>query len=275
MKTRIIVAAVGIPLLVAFIFLVPLWAFAAVVGIISLGSAYEFLRCVGPELPLRFSVYAMVSALAIPILSVLVDVNIIIYTVLFALTLVMFVELMLSFRKNGQFRFADVLQVIFAGGVMPLLLSALVRVGDRECSQAYLLLPFVAAFSCDSGAYFAGKFFGKTKVFPHLSPNKTLEGCIGGVLADVVLMLLYGVVLVIFGLKVNFFYMSLYGLLGSIACQLGDLAFSAVKREYGVKDYGTIIPGHGGMLDRFDSMHFAAPMVEVLVILLPAVTAAA
>ena len=264
-------AAIAIPILVAMIFFAPLWVFAVVVGLISAGAAFEFIRCVGPDYPLRFRAYAMVCGMAVPLLCIVVDVSIIIYTMLFALTLLMFVELMLSFKDGKPMSFVTVLQVIFAGGVMPLLLSALVRVGDRECSSAYLLLPFVAAFSCDSGAYFAGKFLGKRKAFPHLSPNKTVEGCIGGTVSDIVLMLLYALVLNLCGLKANYFYMALYGLFGSFACQLGDLAFSAVKREYGIKDYGTLIPGHGGMLDRFDSMHFTAPMIEIMVLLLPAI----
>lgn len=274
MKTRIIVAAIAIPILILVIFFAPLWVFAILVGAISMGAAYELLRCVSPNAPKRFSAYAMVSALAIPILSIVVDVSILIYTILFALTVLMFTEYMLSYRRAAPMKLEQVLKVIFAGSVMPLLLSALVRVGDRDCSATYLLLPFVAAFSCDSGAYFAGKFFGKKKVFPHLSPNKTLEGCIGGTLSAIVLMLLYGLVLMLCGLRVNYFYLAIYGLGGSVACQLGDLAFSAVKREYGIKDYGKLIPGHGGMLDRFDSMHFTAPMVELLVILMPAIASA-
>lgn len=274
MKTRIIVAAIAIPILVLVIFFAPLWVYSILVGLISAGAAYELLRCVSPNAPKRFSIYAMTIALLTPVLSIVAEVSVLIYTVLFALVLLMFTEYMLSYRKAAPIKLALVLQVIFAGGIMPLLLAAMVRVGDREPSSVYLLLPMAAAFSCDSGAYFAGKLFGKKKIFPHLSPNKTLEGCIGGVLAAVIIMLLYGLVLMLCGLKVNYFYMAIYGLGGSIACQLGDLAFSAVKREFGIKDYGNLIPGHGGMLDRFDSMHFTAPMVELLVLLLPAIASA-
>ena len=157
---------------------------------------------------------------------------------------------------------------------MPLLLAALVRIGLRENNNltcVYMLLPFVATFSSDSGAYFAGMFYGKKKIFPNLSPNKTLEGCIGGFVSAIAMMLLYGFVLTLLHFEVNYLYLAVYGFLGSLACEFGDLVFSAIKRQYGIKDYGNLIPGHGGMLDRFDSIHFTAPMIELLVLLLPAI----
>lgn len=271
MKTRIIVAAVGIPLLLLLIFLAPLWAFSILVGVISAGAAFELLRCVGPEMPLRFKLYASAVGLAVPIACAFAESSVIINSAIYLLTFVMFAELMLSFRREERIELKTVLQVIFAGGIMPLLLAALVRVGLRDNSAVYLLLPFVAAFSSDSGGYFAGKYLGKHKAFPHLSPNKTVEGCVGGLASAVLIMLLYGLVLMILKYEVNYLYLSIYGLFGSLACQMGDLAFSAIKRQYGIKDYGTLIPGHGGVLDRFDSIHFTAPMIEIMVLLLPAI----
>ena len=90
-------------------------------------------------------------------------------------------------------------------------------------------------------------------------------------MSTVLLMILYGYVISRFGHEVNYLLLAVYGLFGSLACQFGDLVFSAIKRQYGIKDYGNLIPGHGGMLDRFDSMHFTAPMIEILVVLLPAI----
>lgn len=271
MKIRIIVAVIAIPLLLLLIFFAPLWAFSILVGLISAGAAYELLRCADKDMPLRFKIYASFVGLITPVACAFTEGSTVTNTAMYLLALVMFTELMLSFRGEEHIKLETVLQVIFAGGVMPLLLSALVRVGLRDNSSVYLLLPFVAAFSSDSGGYFAGKYFGKHKVFPHLSPNKTLEGCIGAMISAVAVMLIYGLLLMLLKYRVNYLYLVLYGIFGSLACQLGDLAFSAVKRQYGVKDYGKLIPGHGGMLDRFDSMHFTAPMIEILVLLLPAI----
>jgi len=272
MKTRVIVGIVAIPALVLLVFFAPLWSYSIAVGLISAGAAWEFLRCVDAEIPLRFKLYAAAAGLTMPVLYAFTRSGAVISTEVYVLTVLMFLEIMLSFGKEKRVKLETALQVLFAGGVMPMLLVSMVRIGVRDtASQAYLFLPFVAAFSSDSGAYFAGSYLGKHRLFPHLSPNKTLEGCLGGVLSDIALMLLYGFVLTLFHLQVSFLLLALYGLFGSLACQLGDLAFSAVKREYGIKDYGTIIPGHGGMLDRFDSMHFTAPIVELLALLLPAI----
>ncbi|NLH00695.1 MAG: phosphatidate cytidylyltransferase [Clostridiales bacterium] len=274
MRTRTIVGITAIPLFILLIFFAPLWAFAIAVGLISAGSAWEFLRCVDPNMPVRLRAYASASAFLIPLVYAFAQKGAvtIISTTVYFLAVLMFMEIMLSYRKDERIKTQTLLQVIFAGAVMPLLLSSLVRIGLRSNSSVYVFLPLVAAFSSDSGAYFAGSFLGKRKIFPHLSPNKSLEGCIGGVLSAIAMMLVYGAVLTALSYNVNFFLLVLYGLFGSAACQFGDLAFSAVKREYGIKDYGKLIPGHGGMRDRFDSMHFTAPMMELLVLLLPAIS---
>ncbi len=133
------------------------------------------------------------------------------------------------------------------------------------------MIPFIIAFITDGGAYFTGVFFGKRHPFPAVSPKKTTEGCIGGIVTGVAAVVIFGVVLHFSaGIIVNFWAMACYGLVGGIVTELGDLAFSLIKREFGIKDYGNLIPGHGGMLDRFDSMIFAAPVISLLVELFPA-----
>ena len=271
MKTRTIVGITAIPLFILLVFFAPLWAFSILVGLISAGSAWELLRCVDEKMPLRFRIYAAALGFAMPVAYAFSKNSIAINAAIFTITVLMFCEFLLSFRREEHIRFETVLYVIFAGGIMPMLLASLVGIGVLKDSEAYLFLPFVAAFSSDSGGYFAGYFWGKRKVFPHLSPKKTLAGCIGAVAAAILFMLLYGMVLVQLGFTVSYPLLALYGLMGSLACQFGDLAFSAIKRQYAIKDYGSLIPGHGGMLDRFDSMHFTAPMIGLLVAILPAI----
>ena len=150
------------------------------------------------------------------------------------------------------------------------MLTALVRIFMTENGRFFILLPFLLAFTSDSGAYFAGKFLGKHKLAPSISPNKTVEGAAGGVVGAVVGMMIYCVILdLCFRFKVNYLFALSYGILGSVGAVFGDLIFSVIKRQTGIKDYGKLIPGHGGILDRLDSMVIVAPLAEVLMLLLP------
>jgi len=128
----------------------------------------------------------------------------------------------------------------------------------------------VLAFLSDTGAYFTGLKFGKHKLAPVISPKKTIEGVVGGVLGAILGMIIYCLVLrMAFGFQVNYLYAVLYGIVGSAAGVFGDLCFSVIKRQTQIKDYGNLFPGHGGILDRFDSMMVVAPLVEILMMLLP------
>ena len=115
-----------------------------------------------------------------------------------------------------------------------------------------------------------GLRFGKHKLAPVVSPHKTIEGVIGGVASAVIGMVLYALILdLAFSFRVNYGYAVLYGLLGSAMGVFGDLSYSVIKRQTGLKDYGYLIPGHGGFLDRFDSITTVAPLMEALILLLP------
>ena len=160
----------------------------------------------------------------------------------------------------------------FLAVMIPFFLSSFVRIRSMEHWKYLILMPFLAAFVSDAMALFAGMFFGKHKLAPHLSPKKTVEGAVGGFVGAMLGMVLYGVVLQLgFQHVVSYPMLALYGALGSVVSQLGDLSFSYIKREYGIKDYGNIFPGHGGVLDRFDSVIFCAPAIELLVRHLPAI----
>lgn len=121
----------------------------------------------------------------------------------------------------------------------------------------YIWLIFIIAFGTDTFAYIVGNLLGKRKLCPMVSPNKTIEGSIGGILGSVLLVLIYSA---IFKLD-NLWIIVIISFIGSIASQLGDLTASMIKRQVGIKDYGFIMPGHGGVLDRFDSIIFTAPLI--------------
>ena len=138
----------------------------------------------------------------------------------------------------------------------------------RQLPQGLYLvwLILISAWGCDTCAYVVGVLIGKKKIFPNLSPKKSLEGCIGGVVGTVIIATLYGY----FFVEATFPDKKVAPLIavicgfGAICSMVGDLAASAIKRNYGIKDYGKLIPGHGGIMDRFDSMIVTAPLVYFL-----------
>ena len=150
----------------------------------------------------------------------------------------------------------------------PVMLSFLFRIRQLAWGHLLVWLPFLA-WVCDTCAYFSGMAFGKHKLCPRLSPKKTVEGAIGGVICTTVVAAIYGIVLPnrsdYYNRRVIWACL-LIGLAVGVLSQLGDLLASGIKRDRGVKDYGTLIPGHGGIMDRFDSVIFVTPVVYFLIV---------
>ena len=183
--------------------------------------------------------------------------------------MLLFMEMMLSGMK---LRFEKICICLAGGLLIPFLLSSLVRIIAPDNGRYVILIPFVVGFLSDSGAYFIGCRFGRHKLAPQISPKKSIEGVIGGVIFAVVGMLLYVLILQIFcKASVNYGYALVYAIFGTAVGVFGDLCFSVIKRQTGIKDYGTLFPGHGGVLDRFDSMLFVCPLIEFLLEVLPVV----
>lgn len=266
MKSRIIVASLLVPLLLAVLLFAPDICFAIVVAAISSVSAYELLSAAGMDAGRWSMGLAVISSAAIP-LCVCIGVELS-ESIVYCLVVFVFIEAVTTYKTERQLSFTNIVMVVFAGGVLPVLLSSLVEL--RVMGRFFALLPFVIAFLSDAGAFFIGVSVGKRKLMPKISPKKTVEGSVGGFLAAIIAMIVYGVVLSrYFGLTVNYPAAILYAVLGSAMTQLGDLAFSLIKREFNIKDYSKLLGEHGGMLDRFDSVIFVAPLVLALVQWLP------
>ena len=275
MKTRILSAVVLLPAFLIVVLLLPAWATALLFGAASAIAAYELLYRTGFVKNPRLVAYAMVMALLTAFWSLRKDVNLA-YIGLMAYLLLLFGEMLAS---RQQLRFEKVCLCLAAGVLFPYLLTAMVRIRamyagidqtDTSLGKFFILIPCVLAFTADSAAYFVGRALGKHKLAPVISPNKTVEGAVGGVAATVLLMLLYALILdKAFHFDVVYWYAIVYGLLGSTVSIVGDLTFSVIKRQMGIKDYGNLIPGHCGILDRFDSMMLVAPVTELLLLMLP------
>lgn len=267
MKTRVIVALVLLPLLLVVLLVLPKVVTAILLAVMAAIAAYELLSGTGLVKHPRLCIYAMVSALwctlwcGLHIGYAWLLLGILLYWC------ALFAEMMFSGGKLG----VDKIAVCFlAGVIIPLLFASIVRIQITEKGRVLALLPFAIAFLSDSGAYFAGLKFGKHKLAPTISPKKTVEGVLGGIVATVFGMIVFSLIMDVFlGMEVNYLAAFVYGIAGSVAGVFGDLCFSVIKRQTGIKDYGNLIPGHGGILDRFDSMMVVGPLTEILLLLLP------
>ena len=267
MKTRIIAAAILLPLLLVVVLALPKLVTAIVFGAAAAIAAYELLYATGLVRHVRLVVYSMVMAFLTSLWSYYGAAHLLGLIGVLAFFALLSGEMMISHIKLS---FDKVACCLAAGFMVPYLLTSLVRIHVMASGRHFILMPFIMAFMSDTGAYFIGKFFGHHKLAPVISPKKTIEGVFGGVVFAVLGMLIYAVVLrYAFHFDVNYLYAVLYGVLGSIGAVFGDLSFSVIKRQTGIKDYGNLIPGHGGILDRFDSMIVVGPLAEILLLTIP------
>lgn len=162
-----------------------------------------------------------------------------------------------------KYKTEDITLAFFALFYVPVLFSYVYLTRMMPSGQYLVWLIFLASWGSDTSAYAFGMLFGKHKIAPKLSPKKSLEGCIGGIVGASVMGGIYAYVFAPRMLAVisPVITCTLACMIGSIISQMGDLAASAIKRNHDIKDYGDLIPGHGGILDRFDSMLFTAPAI--------------
>lgn len=157
--------------------------------------------------------------------------------------------------SNGKLKFNDACTLCLMALYIVVSVSMIVYLRALTRGEFIYLFVFIGAWSTDIFAYFAGMLFGKHKLIESISPKKTIEGSIGGIIFCSLFFVATGLIgNTFFGTNANILFLAVSGLFISVISQMGDLVMSAIKRHYGIKDFGTIFPGHGGMLDRFDSI---------------------
>ena len=168
-----------------------------------------------------------------------------------------------------KYRAGEVSAAVFSFVYAPLMMSFIFLARTLPYGRFVYALIFFSSWICDTFAYFSGRLFGRHKMAPVLSPKKTIEGAVGGAAGSTLVCFITGIVAeaVYPGARVRLAF-ALIGLAGSVISMIGDLAASAVKRDHGIKDYGSVIPGHGGIMDRFDSVIFTAPVIYLLAALM-------
>ncbi len=164
----------------------------------------------------------------------------------------------------------EIMMAFFGLFYVAVMISYMYRIRVMENGEYLVWLVFISSWGCDTCAYCTGMLFGKHKMAPVLSPKKSVEGGIGGVVGAGLIGLVFAAIfrpyLTIF--ENPLLALFIIGAVGGLISMVGDLAASAIKRYYGIKDYGTLIPGHGGILDRFDSVIITAPLVYYLILAL-------
>lgn len=259
MKSRILVAVIGIPVLIYVVLWAPSIVMMIALCLLAGIGNMELQQCVSGvkrSEPVGISAIAAVFTVewyydrpqAIALLFVLET------GIFFAYAI----------RKGGEVKFYQIMAGLFGGIAIGYSFSSFLRLESFGIHRAWLLLPFILSFACDTFAYFTGLTLGRHKLAPKVSPKKTVEGSIGGLAGNVICGLLFAYVMNRwFGASIAAVPMVLLALVCGVVAQIGDLSFSLIKREFGVKDYGRLFLEHGGVLDRFDSVLFVAPVVEI------------
>ena len=260
LKSRVLVSVVGVPLLLWVVLAAPTIVMVIALCVLAGIGAYELQQCVSREGKKELASTSAIMA---------------VLTVLWFwrgaenVALLVFIGVVLFFGfaiiKGGEIKFAQIMAGIFGSFAIGYSFAAFLRLEAAGFHRAYLLLPFILSFACDTFAYIVGCSIGKHKLAPKVSPKKSVEGSIGGLLGNVVCGLLFVYVMdTWFGGAIGYGSMAILALCCGVVAQIGDLSFSLIKREYGIKDYGKLFLAHGGVLDRFDSVLFVTPVIEIV-----------
>ena len=260
MLTRIISGVILLPVLIFFIITGGKWLQGAVLVLSVLGM-FEFYRAFSKKIELVHYIGFVFGIFYMLFIDFIINESNI-FNIFVSVFIVVLLCYMVLFHKKTNIE--NIFVTFFGFFYACFLMSHIFLVREFTYGKFFIWLVFISAFGCDTGAYFTGVFFGKHKLIPELSPKKTIEGSIGGIVTATAISVIYGVCIErSFALNgVNTVLLcTLTGIIGSVLSQFGDLAASAIKRYVDLKDYGNLIPGHGGILDRFDSVLFTAPVV--------------
>ncbi len=256
LKTRVISAIISVPIII-----LPLYIggnlLAALVFMLSIAGLYEYYKAfknVGskPETTIGY-----ISTIAYYFI-ILANKNLVFFIslLIFLILILLFFDIM---KKDKSI--IDAAITILSLLYIPFMFSNILFLERGSYGRHLVFLPFLAAWLSDTFAYFIGIRFGKNKLCPKISPNKTIEGSLGGIIASILFTTAAGMFFIKLSIPISLYHYIIIGALSSIMGQTGDLFASYIKRFCNIKDFSNILPGHGGILDRFDSILFTAPTV--------------
>ncbi len=269
MKTRIITAAVLLCIFIPVVLLSHTFVYVVFAAALALVGAYEMLSCMKTAKNLKILIPSLIyGVLTVSLTRVesfdrmLVCLTFIYFFTLLALSVFGSEEERENLPENA---FSALMIIYITFGF-----SMLVAVRDLDNGVFLFPIAYASAWVSDTGAYFVGLKFGKRKLIPEISPKKTVEGFIGGIVSCVAVLMIYASFVGIFSpVTPSYFWIFFCAVILSAASVVGDLIASMIKRRYKIKDYSHIFPGHGGVLDRFDSILITAPLTYVLASITP------
>ena len=263
LKIRILSALLGIPLIMLVLYFggLYLYIFAAAVYLIRL---FEYYRAMSNINIHTNKVFGYISV-ALYYIMFLLPITFNRPGFLIALSVITLLTCEIIRQKDS---IAEISVNILGITYIPFLFSHILFIEKLKYGNVLVWLPFLTAWFTDTSAYFIGIYMGKTKLCPGISPKKTVEGALGGIAGAVLFSLLTGTIINRLGTDIRLIHFLTTGFICGIASELGDLAASYIKRYAGIKDFGNIIPGHGGILDRFDSILFTAPVIYYYFVLI-------
>ena len=234
--------------------------------ILALIAFFELTRALkvnGKEYPITY--FGYFSILIFYVLMIFGMPGVVLFSEVI-ISLMIFLSIFVA--KYPKYKTDEIVKIIFSYVYAPLFLSFIPLTRDLNDGFYIVWMIYICSWGYDTFAYCVGMTFGKTvgnhKAFPVLSPKKSIEGIIGGLIGAMLLGFLYGT----FVLPEYRLIFTLMALPGGLLAQMGDLSASAIKRDYGIKDYSHVIPGHGGIMDRFDSVIFTAPVIYLLALIM-------
>ena len=262
MKQRVITSVIIVAVMIAVLSLSWTYVYPAVLSILATVAVFEILRVFRLDKRLFVAIAAYVVAFSLPLVAYFMmdymqlnagDYLLVMSLVLFMFMLYLFV---VAIFERGRMPFGEFAGAFMITAYVVAAFSSLSVVRLIENVGIYCLgLVLVTAWITDTFAYVVGSLIGKHKLIPEISPKKTVEGSIGGIVFSMIGTMLYGLLISLFtDITPNYIVLAIAGLILSVISQVGDLIASLIKREHNVKDYGSILPGHGGIMDRFDSI---------------------
>lgn len=263
LKVRVLSAILGIPLILFVLYFKGLFLYLFVAAV-SLVGLFEYFRAMN-NIGIKTNSILAYTAVIIYNLMLMMPV----YQARPGFIIVFSLMLLFTYEIIAQKHNITEISITLLGIIyIPFLFSHLLFIEKLEYGNVIIWLPFLTAWFTDTFAYFIGISMGKVKLSPRISPKKTVEGAIGGILGSVGMNSVVGLVLSVFGVNIGLQHFILTGFLCGIVSEIGDLAASYIKRYTGIKDFGSLIPGHGGILDRFDSILFTAPVIYYYFVLI-------